>query len=441
MKVTVRDYKDEKGQSGVSIYSGRIYGEEYNPDLVGRRGMQVWEQMRKSDSTVKASLKAVKLPIKSAEYRIDAASEEQQDVDAQLLVQTSLFEFIDWKKFLGEGLTSLEFGFSLFEMVFEPRYVGGKLRLALVKLGFRKQLSVFAWQQQDASPGITQLLSNGSSISIPIEKLVHIANEQEGDNYEGVSILRTAYKHWKMKDNFYKIDAVGAENQALGIADITYPKGAQQADKDRMEQWAKARRANEVGYIMKPDGWDVSIMDMQAPSLKDLQPSIEHHDSKILMNVLAQFLGQGTSGSSSGSRAVSEDHSRLFIKAVKEVADNLIFAVQRTAIKTLVDLNFTTDVYPTLSVGNISDENIKEVTEGIKIAVEAGILHPGVADENVVRKMLSLPEEAAEELEKRFAEKKTGATPAASKEASVIELRALRASVEKELYEPADQAA
>lgn len=436
------DLKKESGDSGVYFYEGHISGEEYNRDLVGRKGLEIYDQMRRNDATVKASLKAVKLPIKGADYRIDIApfettTEEAANEKVRRVVEVSLFEFIDWKKFLGEALTALDFGFAVFEMVFEPRYVDGELRNALVKIGFRKQLSIYSWQTKEKTPGVTQTRYDGTTVSIPLEKIIHIAMEQEGDNYEGISVLRTAYKHWKYKDKFYLIDALGAENHALGIAKIKQPAGAKDPDIKRMKDWAKARRANQTSHIILPDGWDADLMNMQGSSLKDILPSIKHHDSQILKNVMAQFLGLET-----GSRALSEDHSRLFIKSVKDVADLVLFAVQRTAIKTLVDINFTVTQYPTIAIGNISDENIKEVTEGIKVAVEAGILHPASADENVVRTMLSLPERSIAELDEAFEKVEPVApTPEAGKLEAAAELRALRASVETALYGPTDQAA
>lgn len=430
----------ELGNSGVYFSGGVISGEEYNFDLVGRAGLDVYDQMRRNDATVKASLRALKLPVKSAEYRVDAFSADQKDIDIAEVVRYCLFTFVDWKKFLGEALTALDFGFAVFEMVFEPRYINGTLRIALVKMGFRKQRTIWSWLQQDKTPGIQQTLMDGHTVSIPLAKLVHIAPEQEGDNYEGISILRTAYKHWKIKDKLYIIDAVGAENQALGIADIVVPKGASEKDKKSMENWARSRRANEVAYIMRPEGWEVGIMDMKANSLKDIEPSINHHDRQIMKNVLAAFLEIGSRGSS-GTRNVSEDQSRLFELACKEVAEHIIQAVQKTAVQTIVDLNFTDANMPTLAVGNISDENIPVVTEAINKLVTAGILHPNAADENFVRKLVKMPQRDEEELAAVYTAKDAATKDAAGNTASVTELKALRASVEKALYDEPRQAA
>jgi len=399
------DLTKETGASGTNISQGIISGEEYNPKLTGANALKAYDEMRRSDATVKAALRAVKLPIKSAEYRIDAAADDENRVVANV-VHKSLFEFVNWKKFLNEALTHLDFGFTVFEMVFEPRYIDGKLRLALVKLGFRKPTTIQAWETEDHQPGVTQLLPMGKTVSIPIEKLLVFTNDEEGDNFQGISLLRSAYKHYYIKDRLYRIDAVGNERQALGVLDITIPKGADPKDKARIRKAARNLRANESSYIDHPEGWLIQFMDMKAGTLKNVEPSISHHNRQILMNVLAQFLDFGASGAA-GSRGTSEDHSRLFELGVKDIADYIVETLQNKVIKLIVDLNFNVTEYPQLQVGNISDENIPVVTAAIKALVEAGVLHPRSADENNVRKMIGWKEVDEDELDELFAEDKT----------------------------------
>lgn len=397
----------EIGGSGVNIAQGVISGEEFNPKLTAQAAIKAYDEMRRTDAQVKASLRAIKLPIKSAEYRIDAA-EDDENREVADVVEECLFHIVKWKKFLNESLTHLEFGFAVFEMVFEPREINGTMRMALVKLGFRKQTTIQAWEMESGKPGIRQQLPSGVPVSIPLEKLVVFTNEQEGDNYQGISVLRTAYKHYYIKDRLYRIDAVGHERQALGVVEIITPKGALEADKKKLRRVVQNLRANESSYVEHPEGYTTQFMDMKAHSLKDVEPSINHHDNKILINVLAQFLGHGSSGNS-GNRAMSEDHSRLFEMSIKDTADYIVQVLQDTVVRTIVDLNFTNREYPQLAIGNISDENIPIVSAAIKVLVDAGVLHPRSADENNVRKMIGWAEVDEEELDELFAEKKAAA--------------------------------
>jgi len=439
----------ELGNSGVTFSSGVILSEDYNPKLNGLNAISIYEEMRRGDATVNAALEAIKLPILNADFLVDPASDDEKDRQVADFVYDCLHHVVDWEKFLGEALTFLDFGYCVHEMVFEPREINGALRIALTKLGYRKQTTIAAWETEDHKPGITQRDKMGAAHSIPEIKLVRFTRKQEGDNYQGISILRSAFRHWYIKDKLYKIDAVGHERHALGVLDITVPKGATKDDKARMRKLARSVRANQEMYLEHPEGWLVQFLDNKANTLRDIEPSINHHDRQIMKNVLAQFLEIGSAGSS-GTRSVSEDQSRLFELAVQSVAKQIVTVLQNTVVRALVDLNFTNVEYPTLRVGKISDDNVPVISEAVKKFVDAGALHPTKGDENTIRRMVGFGELADEELDDVFddaaAEKERKAeTAEALTEARLTEevtkAHALRASITGKLYGQSSRAA
>lgn len=428
------------GESGVVMNSGVITGEEYNPKLQGQGALKAYNEMRSNDATVNATLDIVKLPIQGADYDVDPASEDVRDVAAADLVKTCLFHLVEWPKFLEEALTYLDFGFCVFEMVFESRVIDGQERIALVDLQFMKQTSVQGWELKDGGYGVKQVV-NGKDYYIPGAKLVRFTHKQEGANYQGRSVLRTAHKHWYIKDKLYRIDAVGHERQALGVVQIIKPKGAQEKDEKKVVKLVRNLRANESSYLMHPDGWTVQFMDMKAKSLKDIEPSINHHDRQISKNVLAQFLEIGAAGSS-GTRSTSEDQSSLLDMARDNIAKKLVDVLQNTVVRTLVDLNFNDVEYPTLRVGKISDDNIPVISEAVAKFVDAGVLHPTPADENTTRKMIGWQALEAKVLDELFeSDDATAGGIEASRRRTASELKSLRASIEKVLYDPERKAA
>lgn len=444
----------EQGTSGVAFSGGVILAEDYNPKLNGISSNRVYEEMRRSDATVNAALEAVKLPIVGADFTVDPASDDESDKQVADFVYDCLHHVIDWDKFLGEALTFLDFGYCVFEMVIEPREINGQSRLALTKLAYRKQTTITAWETEDHKPGITQRDIMGQVASIPEVKLVRFTRKQEGDNYQGISILRSAYRHWYIKDKLYKIDAVGHERHALGVLDITVPKGASKEDKTRMRRLARSLRANQEMYLEHPEGWEVQFLDNKANSLRDIEPSINHHDRQIMKNVLAQFLEIGAAGSS-GTRSTSEDQSRLFELAVQSVAKQIVTTLQNTVVRALVDLNFTNAEYPTLRVSNISDDNVPVISEAIKKFVDAGVIQPRAEDENTVRRMVGWSELTEEEVSERAedikANKAAKAVPVKVTEdekkeaeklaADVSNAQALHASITRRLYDRTSHAA
>ncbi|NQD39981.1 phage portal protein family protein [Glutamicibacter halophytocola] len=393
----------EIGDTGVQFFNGIITGEEYNRNLIGRRGLRIWDEMRRADATVGASLRAVKLPIRSTKFFMNPAAEDESNKKIAGFVEWNLFSRLKWSQVLNEILTHLEFGFSVHEMVFDVEEVDGVERIVLTKLAFRKQTSVESWQASKTEMGIQFRKADGTVVPIPLEKIVVFTNEQEGDNFEGRSILRTAYKHWFYLDKFYQIDAIGHERHSLGVVKIKYPTAA--TDKQRNAARAAARnlRASEEAFIEEPAGWDINFMDMQGSSLKEIHPSIDKHERQIFVNVLAQFLNIGASGSS-GTRSTSEDHHELLNQSVQAILD-YIKDTMGYVVKTLVDLNFNVDKYPTVGSSDIDQGNIEVLADALNKFTNAGLITPTEEDEAHVRNLLGLPERTEESVDKDVPEK------------------------------------
>ncbi|WIE74494.1 DUF935 family protein [Curtobacterium sp. MCSS17_007] len=393
-KPTRKDYP-ETGQSGTQIFNGIITNEEYNFELMGRRAPKVWEEMRRSDATVKMSLRVVKEPVKALSYHVQPASKEAKDLEVAEMITDQMFNVLRWKTTLGEILTHLEFGFAAFEKALSYGPVHGVNRVYMSKLAFRKQTSITKWEAA-GKPGITQTGPGGIDISIPLEKLVVFTNEQEGDNFEGVSVLRSAYKHYYYKDKLYQIDAIGHERQGLGVVKIKHPKNAEAKQIVAAERAAEDLRASEIGHITEPDGWNIDFMDMQAKTLKESMPSIEHHDRQISVNVLAQFMNLGST-SGSGSRAVGEPQLAIFEHYVKFIADYIADTLNRYVIKDIVDRNFNVTEYPKLVAGDVDGESLTELAAALKSLVDAGMIVPTSEDEAYLRGILRLPERPEED--------------------------------------------
>lgn len=389
-KTTPKRYK-ELGNSGVQIFNGIITGEEYNFKLMGRNALNTWDEMRKSDAQVKMSLKVVQEPVKAIKYYVQAASDDEENVRAATYMDRVLFDKLRWKTTLGEILTFLPMGFAPFEKVYAFGSIDGYERIFIDKLAFRKQTSIAKWEMEDGKPGISQYGKGGSLISIPLDKIVVFTNEQEGDNYDGVSILRPAYKHWYYKDKLYQIDAIGHERQALGVVKIKHPKNANPTHITDAENAARNLRANEEAFIKEPEGWSMEFMDMKAGSLKDTEPSINHHNRQIPVNVLAGFMDLGST-SGSGSRAVGETQLKIFEHSIKFVADYICDTVNRYIVKDLIDLNFNVTEYPKLVAGEVSGESLTELAKALKDLIDSGAIVPTDEDEAYLRGILGLPE-------------------------------------------------
>lgn len=386
------------GAYGTRIFSGFISGEEYNQDLSGHNGITVYDEMRRSDATVSTSLEIINLPIMGAGWEVEAASDDPNDILIAEWVKANLFERIDWVGFVREALLMLPFGFSVFEKVYKQDEwkgnadgEGAGMYWMLDKLASRKQDSIFGWELKDGSAGVRQIDPAGGEHEIPAAKLLIFTNKREGSNFEGISILRSSYKHWYIKSQLEKIMAIAVERQGVGIPYVIPPANATEDDKKKVRIALKNLRANEQAYLEIPVGWEIGFMDMHANTNMDAQPQVAHHDRQILKNVFGQFLDIGAHGSS-GTRNVSEDQGRLLEQAIEAVATTFTSVVASNLIKQLVDLNFNVDKYPKLTHDRISDNNVAEISDALQKLMAVNAITPDAELEEALREILHLPE-------------------------------------------------
>jgi len=387
----------ELGGTGTNFING-IVQEEYLPELQGRSGIDIYDEMRRSDGTVRAALMAVKLPIRRANWFIQAGGEDDKDEEIREFVEKSLFEWqsLTFDDFIRQALLSLDFGVMAFEKVFKVKQWEGKDYITWKKFAPRLPKSIYLWQTKNGKDGIQQMLPNGETPSIPIEKLLIFINEMEGDDWWGTSMLRSAYKHWYIKNNFYKIDAIAFERQGVGIPKAKLPEGYSEDDWNRAESILQNMRAHEQAYILEPDNMEIGFAEMKGNQTRDPKDSISHHNREITKGVLAQFLELGAT--SSGSRALSEDQSDLFLQSVEAVANNIVDVVNKYAIPQLVDLNYSNvERYPEINYNDITKTDVEKIASAYETLARAGGVTPGENDEQYFRELLSLPEREEEE--------------------------------------------
>jgi len=395
----------EIGDTGTSIYEG-IITEEYKAKLQGNKGVEIYDKMRLSDATIKASVLVCSLPIRSANWYIEPASDDEQDKKIAEFVRFNLFEnmTITWNDFLRQALLMLPLGVMLFEKIFEMGEWNGKEMFMYKKLAPRLPKGVYSWQTPDKQDGITWSKVDGEQVGIPIEKLIIFCNEKEGDNWWGNSILRVCYKHWYYKENFYKIEAVAFERQGLGVPMASLPEGATSVEETKAEEILRNIRTNEKAYVIKPDGYEIEFMDMKGGTTKSPKDAIQHHNREIVLSVLAQFLELGAT--SVGSRALSQDQSSLFYLSLEATAKQVADTINKYAIKQLVDLNFDVKNYPKINYSKIGVIDHNALTTSIQRLVQSGTLTVDDTLEDHLRDTMNLPKREESEEDISGSEKK-----------------------------------
>lgn len=390
------------GDSGTRMLHG-IITEEYNPQLQGIQGVKIFDEMRKNDGTVRAAMLVCTLPILRAEWFIKPADDDAQSEDIRHFVEQALFEWLDitWSDVIRQALLMTVFGVMPFEKVYGTKQHDGKTYITLTKLAPRLPKSILMWELQDRTFGIQQIRQDGVLAQIPGSKMLIFVNEREGDNWWGTSMLRAAYKHWYYKDNFYKIDAIAFERQGLGVPYFEMPVGADAADEKKAQTILGNLRASESSFLTYPSGYVFGFADMKSHTTRDPENSINHHNKEILQSVLAQFLELGATKTGSGSRALSQDHSDLFLKAMEGIAGTIISEINKNLIPELVDLNFNdVKTYPVLDYSGISKIDVTALGTAYAQLVTAGAITPTDDDQQWIRAAMGLPPRSQEDIEK-----------------------------------------
>ncbi len=394
----------EVGVPGTKHWGGYILLEELVPELSWPRDLDTYDRMRRTDGTIQALLRALKLPLRSATWEIDPASADAADAMVADFVRWNLFEGLShsFKRHIREALTCLDFGFSVFELVWgEKIEIDGQFRLPLRKIAARLQRTITKWYtardggltgMPGGPSGIQQSLYGsgiqGGYVDIDIERLAIYVHEQEGANWRGVSVLRPAYKHWWMKDNFYKFQAIGAERFSVGIpvVKIGEDDSGDQVALDRAEAIGENIRANEKGSVALPNDWEFTIAGVDGRPYDLLKP-IEHHDLAILRSIHAHFLTLGAQG----SNALSTDQSSFFLMHERAIGDEIADVVNRFIIPKLVDANWSgVRRYPKLAVRKIETRELEKYFNALAVLAGQGLITADDPTEDELRALAGL---------------------------------------------------
>lgn len=409
--LTTREKLSIIGDSGTERYSGFFY-EDPNPQWRDDTRIDIIENMRRTDGTVKAALTVVKTPMVGTTWDVVTNSEDPKDIEIKDFVKKSIFDMKGrtWKEFLREALTYLDFGYSVFEKVYCIR----DGRITIGDLQPRIQRSIYKWQMQNGEPGITQFtraddvsFKTQGFIDVPMNKLVVFTNEKEGDDITGQSILRAAYKHFYAKDNLYRFGLIASERFGTGTLILTLPPDAGTEERDEAIRLGRAFKANEMAYVVKPSSeWDINILRPESTGQNNImEDQIKHHDREILMSVLAAFLDLGSGNV--GSFSLSQDQSEFFLKNVEDKLEYFSEKFTKEVVEDIVQQAYPEDFerlkeegnLPYLTYSPIGQKDLLAVSNYLKNLIDAGIIVPDPKLRSWAHDLFQLPELTEEDLE------------------------------------------
>lgn len=418
--------------------NGFLELEELNPDLVSVLGLRVFDRMYRTDGDVRQAIALVANPIAAGTWDIEPhggiEADESALEDADF-ARWALFDIMhpNLNGHLEELLpVLLRSGFTPFEELWTTATwdKDGKEYLVLRKLDLRLPRTITRWFQDSYS----DLHSIVQNLPVPLSSLVYnsrrtgadtqrratngevlMAGEvellirniayyrigAEGDNWEGVSMLRPAYKHWLMKDAIERIDAIAQERESVGVPLCYPPTSATPGQLDAMEDVLSAMRTNEQGYIIAPgpkagagaqdgQGWLIEILGYDRTGTgRDPQPSLTYHTQKIYASVIAEFIRLGHE--TTGARATAQVQVEPFLQSIEALSRNIEMQLQRLVDKLIAYNRPKAKAAPRIKLSKIDATSLTQLADYVQKLATAGALLPDQALEEYLRLRADLP--------------------------------------------------
>lgn len=368
--------------------------QEWVSELHGRLGLQTFYRMKRQDGVVRGSLRASKTALLSAHWYIKPGTNTSVDIKIAEFIYCNLFEDLNTTFFalLNDVLLCIEYGYMAFEKVWSaPELEGGKFVQKLKKVAPRHPIDIveFNYDKQGGPNSIDMESSidspTSAPVTIPISKLVLVSPEAEAGDFNGISILRSAYKHWFYKDTLYKIDGIQKERHGIGIPVIKLPMGWNVNDKKLADELGRNLRTNERAHVVLPPNWELLFAKVEG-QMVDCMKSIEHHDMAIMANVLSAWIKEPSAKS---------DSLDMSLKSTRYIAAVITDVFNRWVIKELVDKNFKLGPdrkYPKLVCRRVGEqEDLRTNSFTIRNFVGAGVIEPDDMLEEQLREELDLP--------------------------------------------------
>jgi hypothetical protein len=406
-----RNAFSEIGRSGVRRFGGQIY-EEFLTSLRGLQGIRVYREMRDNDPIVGAAMYAIEQIIEKAPWSIRPYGKTPLDKDAANFLKSCLNDMEhSWQDFIGEALSMLTYGWCWHEIVYKIRKGStGNPETSSAEndglIGWRKiarrlQSSFYDWVFDEETGDLvafSQMTPPDYTVrTIPYAKSILFRTKIEGENPEGRSILRNAYRSWYFRKNIEEIEAIGIERDLVGLPVITVPEGFD-IDSDESSDVrsqinsiiANLRRDEQDGICL-PFGFDIKLLQIGSSRRQfDSDKIINRYDKRIAATILAQFIMLGMDRV--GSFALSRNQNDLFLAAIQSVLSNIASTLNRVAVPRLFALNPKFEALggkiPRLYPGKVTDPDLDALSNYVSRLASKGMMLPK-------RRILDNLEEAA----------------------------------------------
>lgn len=407
-------------------WNSLIDAADTDPDFQWPRSIGLIDRMRRDDPQISSLMLATSLPLLESDWVLDATGVRPEvaqhvSMDMGLAIKGVPWQAplrtkgrFSWDEHLRLALLENAHGHSVFEQVYDVDAFG----LAhLKKLAWRPPRTISSFDVA-ADGGLVAIQQYGNSFSapatgrsnfiggalagvrIPVDRLVVYVRQREGANWAGVSMLRSAYKMWILKDRTLRVQALASDRNGLGLPIYTSAPPPADASYEQKKAWldeeiarglgiAKGARAGDSAGASLPNGASLSFSGVEG-NLPDLDKQIRYYDEQIGRAGLTNFLSLG-GDNSTGSYALGDTFRDFFTGSLNAEARHIATVTQQHVIEDLVDANWgPTEPAPRLIPPKIGAEH-PATAEAIRALLDAGAIRWDAALEAHLRAQYGLP--------------------------------------------------
>ena len=373
---TPKNLTSEIGFAGDIVFEG-FDREESRVDEIS---IKDYRKMLDNDTTVEALYNIFTMSILAATYHIDADSNDEGEVQAELVrrnllepphkggMQTPMNLFID------QSLAAIYEGFALFEKVYEVR----DSKLVLKRLAPRDSTTLTLIRDTDGGFGGTKQRAADvdgvyHEVIIPAHKCFLFTHGKSRNYLYGRSAFKPLYPRYDKKRRLEYLDSIALQADAIKpkvlrrINDGVVTDELKRARNKALEVLGRLGKRNSVASL--PYGYELDVLNTEG---RDPHQSIERQNSEMARAFHASVILTATQGSASnvGSYSLSTNQKDLLQTAITGVMRLLEAHINQYLIADLIDLNFAERHYPEFHFDTPDESIISAVFEAFKLLVQ-----------------------------------------------------------------------
>lgn len=435
-----KDYLVEAGNAGLKVFGGYIV-EEFDPNLRGRKGAQTYREMSDTDPTIGAIMYVFRQVISKIGWHWQPADQTPMSLLAQQYFE-SLEDDMEhpWGEFISDVLTMFIYGYAPIEIVLKQRKGPSSNKaksskfedgmFGLRKLALRHQETLLRWifdSDNNDVLGMVQMPWTGGIRMIPRDKMLLFRCSPRGNNPEGRSLIRNAYRPYYFKKRIEEIEGIGIERDLAGFPVMKVPGEliamAQAGDPVATATLAayqnmvkSIKRNSQEGALLPSDSdehghllYELTLLSATGRRQFDTNVTIERYTQQIATSVMADFLLMGHS-SRGGGQALGSSKIDMFFGAITGFVKGIIDVINSELVPLISDINgIPQENRPAIYTDKPEQIDLGRLGAYINALAASGMtLFPDQDLENYLRTAAGLPEASEETIAQQDQIKQSG---------------------------------